>query len=63
MNKKLVSAVLCGTMIVGAACPVFAGVADGKKVALVGKSAGNAFFEIAAASSKKRLKQKAEQLT
>lgn len=52
MNKKLVSAVLCGTMILGAACPVFAGTADGKKIALVGKSAGNAFFEIAAASFK-----------
>ena len=52
MNKKLVSAILCGTMILGAACPVFAGTADGKKIALVGKSAGNAFFEIAAASFK-----------
>ena len=52
MNKKVLSAILCGTMIVGAACPVFAGTADGKKIALVGKSAGNAFFEIAAASFK-----------
>lgn len=37
-----------------AATPVMAdgGVADGKKIALVGKSAGNAFFEIAANSFK-----------
>ena len=55
MNKKLVSAVLCGTMILGAACPVFAGTADGKTIALVGKSAGNAFFEIAAASFKETI--------
>lgn len=51
MNKKIISALLCGTMILGAASPVFAaGVGDGQKIALVGKSAGNAFFEIAAAS-------------
>lgn len=49
MNKKLISAILCGTMILGAASPAFAA-ADGKKIALVGKSAGNAFFEIAAKS-------------
>lgn len=49
MNKKLVSALLCGTMIVAAASPAFAA-AEGKKIALVGKSAGNAFFEIAAES-------------
>ena len=48
MNKKLVSAVLCGTMILGSVSPVFAGTADGMKIALVAKSAGNAFFEIAA---------------
>ncbi|MDC7291398.1 substrate-binding domain-containing protein [Blautia schinkii] len=51
MNKKVISAILCGTMILGAASPVMAS-ADGKKIALVGKSAGNAFFEIAAASFK-----------
>ena len=50
MNKKLVAALLCGSMIFGAASTVFAGVADGQKIALVGKSAGNAFFEIAAES-------------
>ena len=52
MNKKLVSAILCGAMVLAAATPVMAdgGVADGKKIALVGKSAGNAFFEIAANS-------------
>ena len=50
MNKKLVSALLCGAMILGAVSPVFAGTADGQRIALVGKSAGNAFFEIAAAS-------------
>ena len=54
MNKKLVSAILCGAMVLAAATPVMAdgGVADGKKIALVGKSAGNAFFEIAANSFK-----------
>lgn len=50
MNKKLVCALLCGTMLVGAVSPVFAGTADGQRIALVGKSAGNAFFEIAAES-------------
>ena len=50
MNKKIVSAVLCGAMILGSAVPAMAGTADGKKIALVGKSAGNAFFEIAAKS-------------
>ena len=48
MNKKLVSAILCGTMVLAAAAPAMAGSADGMKIALVGKSAGNAFFEIAA---------------
>ncbi len=37
-------------MILGSAVPAMAGSADGKKIALVGKSAGNAFFEIAAKS-------------
>ena len=46
MNKKIVSALLCGAMILGSAVPAMAGSADGKKIALVGKSAGNAFFEI-----------------
>ena len=41
---------LCGAMILGSAVPAMAGSADGKKIALVGKSAGNAFFEIAAKS-------------
>ena len=50
MNKKIVSAILCGAMILGSAVPAMAGSADGKKIALVGKSAGNAFFEIAAKS-------------
>ena len=53
MNKKIVSAVLCGAMILGSAVPAMAGTADGKKIALVGKSAGNAFFEIAAKSDRK----------
>ena len=52
MNKKIVSAVLCGAMILGSAVPAMAGSADGKKIALVGKSAGNAFFEIAAKAFK-----------
>ena len=50
MNKKLVSTLLCGAMVLASATPAFAGVADGQKIALVGKSAGNAFFEIAASS-------------
>ena len=52
MNKKLVSTLLCGAMVLASATPAFAGVADGQKIALVGKSAGNAFFEIAASSFK-----------
>ena len=38
MNKKIVSALLCGAMILGSAVPAMAGSADGKKIALVGKS-------------------------
>ena len=49
MNKKVISALLCGTMILAAAAPALAS-EDGVKIALVGKSAGNAFFEIAASS-------------
>lgn len=53
MNKKVISALLCGAMVLSAATPVLAdGAGDGQKIALVGKSAGNAFFEIAAASFK-----------
>ena len=48
MNKKLVSALLCGAMVLSAATPVLAGVGDGQKVAIVGKAAGNAFTELAA---------------
>ena len=44
MNKKVLSALLCGTMILGASVPALAS-ADGMKIALVGKSAGNAFFQ------------------
>ena len=55
MNKKVISALLCGAMVLGAATPVMAeGAGDGQKIALVGKSAGNAFFEIAAASFRGR---------
>ena len=49
MNRKLLSAALCGAMILGSAVPAMAS-AEGKTIALVGKSAGNAFFEIAAAA-------------
>ena len=52
MKKTLISLLLCGGMILSTATAAFAGSADGKKIALVGKSAGNAFFEIAAASFK-----------
>lgn len=38
MNKKLVSAVLCGAMVVAAASPAYAGVADDVKIALDRKS-------------------------
>ena len=65
MKKKVISAVLCGAMVLGTVCPVLAAddksedtkteaaagdSAKGKKIALVGKAAGNAFFEIAAKS-------------
>lgn len=55
MNKKLVSTILCGAMVLGSVSPVFAegtaeGTAEGQKIALVGKSAGNAFFEVSAES-------------
>lgn len=62
MKKKVISAILCGAMVLGTVCPVLAAddksedtkteaagnSAEGKKIALVGKAAGNAFFEIAA---------------
>ena len=65
MKKKVISAILCGAMVLGTVCPVFAAddkkddtkteaaagdSAKDKKIALVGKAAGNAFFEIAAKS-------------
>ncbi|MCD8105769.1 MAG: substrate-binding domain-containing protein [Lachnospiraceae bacterium] len=51
MNKKLVSALLCGAMVLGCVSPVAVQAEEeGVKIALVAKSAGNAFFEIAAAS-------------
>ena len=63
MKKKVISAILCGAMVLGTVSPVLAAddkkddtkteaaagnSAEGKKIALVGKAAGNAFFEIAA---------------
>lgn len=65
MKKKVISAILCGAMVLGTVCPVLAAddksedtkteaaagdSAKGEKIALVGKAAGNAFFEIAAKS-------------
>ena len=50
MKKTLIGAALAGVMAMGLAATAFAGSADGMKIALVGKSAGNAFFEIAADS-------------
>ena len=47
--KKMLS-ILLVAMLVLSMTSALAGSADGKKIALVGKSAGNAFFEIAAAS-------------
>jgi len=47
--KKMLS-ILLVAMLVLSMTSALAGSADGKKIALVGKSAGNAFFEIAAAA-------------
>ena len=48
MNKKIISALLCGAMVLSCAAPVMAAdkAGDGQKIALVGKSAGNAFLFI-----------------
>ena len=40
MKKRLVSAIICGAMVLSSVVPVFAD--GGAKIALVGKSAGNA---------------------
>ena len=48
--KKLLSVLLVALLVAGLMTSALAGSADGKKIALVGKSAGNAFFEIAAAA-------------
>lgn len=48
MKKSLIVAALAGAMALGCTATAFAGSADGMTIALVGKSAGNAFFEIAA---------------
>jgi len=48
--KKLLSVLLVALLVAGLMTSALAGTADGKKIALVGKSAGNAFFEIAAAA-------------
>lgn len=49
MNKKMVSAVLCASMVaglcVGTTTTAFAGTADGKKFAIVTKAAGNPYNE------------------
>ena len=50
--KKLFSVLLVALLVAGLMTSALAGTADGKKIALVGKSAGNAFFEIAAAAFK-----------
>lgn len=53
MNKKVISALLCGAMVLSAATPVLAeGAGDGQKIAIVGKAAGNAFTELAATAFK-----------
>ncbi len=53
MNKKLVSAILCGAMVLGSVMPAAAaGVGEGQKLAMVVKSAGNAFMELAAGAFK-----------
>lgn len=50
MSKKLISVLIVAMLVVSLMASAMAGSADGKKIALVGKSAGNAFFEIAAAA-------------
>jgi len=50
--KKLISVLIVTMLVASLLTSALAGSADGKKIALVGKSAGNAFFEIAAASFK-----------
>ena len=45
MNKKVVSTILCAAMVVGCTATAFAGSADGKKLAIVTKSAGNPYNE------------------
>ena len=45
MNKKVVSALLCAAMVVAPVSTVFAGSADGKKIAIVTKAAGNPYNE------------------
>ena len=50
--KKLLSVLLVALLVAGLMTSALAGSADGKKIALVGKSAGNAFFEVAAAGFK-----------
>ena len=52
MSKKIISVLLVALLVVSLLTSALAGTADGKKIALVGKSAGNAFFEIAAAAFK-----------
>ena len=51
MNKKLVSAILCGAMVLGSVMPA-AAAGEGQKLAMVVKSAGNAFMELAAGAFK-----------
>lgn len=48
--KKLISVLIVAMLVASLLTTALAGSADGKKIALVGKSAGNAFFEIAAAA-------------
>lgn len=45
MNKKVVSALLCAAMVISPAATVFAGSADGLKIAIITKSAGNPYNE------------------
>ena len=44
MNKKVISALLCGAVVLGTVSPVFAaGAAEGKPFAIVTKAAGNPY--------------------
>ena len=52
MKQKLTMLLVSGALLLGFTVPAAAEESDGMRIALVGKSAGNAFFEVAAVSFK-----------